>query len=280
MHRARGIVFAGLWLAVSQGFGQASAPPRPEPALVQVAPGQQAIRLAHAGVDVFVEGSLAHTVIDLTLANPNARVLEGELQFPLHAGQTVTGFALDMADGSMRAAVPVPKARGREVFEAVVRRGVDPALLEQTTGENFRLRVYPLRPGGTRHVRIALTEWLTPTAQQCLRLGLPLDFAGSAAGELDLHVRLHATASSQVTLGAGLDGASVAMQGLDTDISLHRSAFHPAGADRRGLDLSWPAARGDSLLRERAEGQAFFHAELQVPDQPAPRAKPGELTLI
>jgi len=280
MRRARGIVFAGLWLAVSQVSGQASAPPRAEPALVQVAPGQQAIRLAHAGVDVFVEGSLVHTVIDLTLANPNARVLEGEVQFPLHPGQTVTGFALDMADGSLRAAVPVPKARGREVFEAVVRRGVDPALLEQTAGENFRLRVYPLRPGGTRHVRIALTEWLTPTAQQRLRLGLPLDFAGSAADQLDLHVRLHATASAQVALGAGLDGASVAMQGLDTDIDLHRSAFHPAGGDRRGLELSWPATGSDSLLRERLDGQGYFHAELQVPDQPAPRARPGELTLI
>jgi len=273
-------VVAGLWLAMAQAFGQASAPPRPEPALVQVAPGQQPIRLAHAGVDVFVDGSLAHTVIDLTLANPNGRVLEGELQFPLHAGQTVTGFALDMADGSMRAAVPVPKARGREVFEAVARRGVDPALLEQTAGENFRLRVYPLRPGATRHVRIALTEWLTPGAQQRLRLGLPLDFAGSSADQLDLHVRLHATPSAGVTPGAGLEGAQIAMQGDDTDVSLHRGAFGGHAGERRGLDLSWPAPHGDTLLRERVDGQAYFHAELQVPDQPAARAKPEELTLI
>ena len=146
---------AGAALAVlalqapAQDVGVPIAPSvirRVGPDLVQVAAGEQPIRLAHAGVDVFVDGSLAHTVIDLTLVNPNARTLEGELQFPLRAGQTVTGFALDMADGTMRAAVPVPKARGREVFEAVVRRGVDPALLEQTAGENFRLRVYPLRP--------------------------------------------------------------------------------------------------------------------------------------
>lgn len=273
-------MFAGLWLAVGSVFGQASAPPRPEPALVQVAPGQQPIRLAHAGVDVFVEGRLARTVIDLTLANPNARVLEGELQFPLHAGQTVTGFALDMADGSMRAAVPVPKARGREVFEAVVRRGVDPALLEQTAGENFRLRVYPLRPGATRHVRIALTEWLAPAADRRLRLGLPLDFAGSAADQLDLHVRLQATAAAQVTPGPGLEGAGVAMHGTDADVVLHRDAFRPAGGDRHGLDLSWPATQGDALLCEHVDGQSFFHAELQVPDQPAARAKPDALTLI
>ncbi len=162
-----------------------------------------------AGVDVDVDGSLAHTVIDLTLANPNARVLEGELQFPLHAGQTVTGFALDMADGTMRPAVPVPKARGRQVFEEVVRRGVDPALLEQTTGENFRLRVYPLRPHGTRRVRIAIDQWLTPDARRRLGLALPLDFAGTRADQLDVHVHLHATDPSGVRLGGALEHATV-----------------------------------------------------------------------
>ena len=284
MPLGRWMVGAGLWLAlvqaVSPALAQAAAPPRPEPALVQVAPGQQPIRLAHAGVDVFVDGSLAHTVVDLTLANPNARTLEGELQFPLQAGQTVTGFALDMADGSMRAAVPVPKARGREVFEAVVRRGVDPALLEQTAGDNFRLRVYPLRPGATRHVRIAITEWLAPTAQRRLRLALPLDFAATPADQLDVHVRLHATAAAGVVLGDGLEGASVAPQGEETDVILHRDDFRASADGRRGLDVSWPAPHADTVLRERFDGQGWFHAEVQMPDQPAPRAKPGELTLI
>ena len=249
-----------------------------EPDLVQVAAGEQPIRLAHAGVDVFVDGSLAHTVIDLTLVNPNQRTLEGQLQFPLHAGQTVTGFALDMGDGAMRAAVPVPKARGREVFEAVVRRGVDPALLEQTAGENFRLRVYPLRPGAARHVRIALTEWLSAGDRQ--RLGLPLDFGATHAGRLDLHVRLRATAPDAVRLGAGLQGARLAASGGDTDILLHADDFGGGDPDRRGLDVAWPAARGDTVLCQRIDDQAYFHAELQVPDQPAVRARPDELSLV
>ena len=253
---------------------------RPAPDLVQVPPGAQAIRLAHAGVDVFVDGSLAHTVVDLTLSNPNARVLEGELRFPLHAGQTVTGFALDMADGSMRAAVPVPKARGREIFEAVVRRGVDPALLEQTAGDNFRLRVYPLRPGGTRHVRIAITEWLTPGAQRRAHLGLPLDFGDTRAEQLDMHVRLHATGPDGVTLSPGLDGAQVAAAGADTDITLRRDGFIGNLLDRHAFDIAWAVPRGDTVLCGRVDGQAYFHAELQLPDPPAARAKPEALTLV
>ncbi len=279
MRQGRWGVIAGLCLAVAQAMAQ-GVPPRPEPALVQVAAGEQPVRLVHAGVDVYAEGSLVHTVIDLTLSNPNARVLEGELRFPLHAGQTVTGFALDMSDGSMRAAVPVPKARGREVFEDVVRRGVDPALLEQTAGENFRLRVYPLRPGATRRVTIALTEWLTPGAQQRLKLALPLDFAGTPADVLDLHVRLHATDTKGVQVSGDLDGANIDMTGPDADVRLRREAFQPAADRRNALDVSWPAPQGDTLLRERVDGQGYFHAEVQVPDQPVPRARPDDVTLV
>ena len=282
MAQARWFLIAGLCVGMAQAQTPPSSPrrPSPEPALVQVAPGEQPIRLAHAGVDVFVEGSLVHTVVDLTLANPNSRVLEGELQFPLHAGQTVTGFALDMADGTMRAAVPVPKARGREVFEEVVRRGVDPALLEQTVGENFRLRVYPLRPGGTRHVRVAIDQWLTPGADRRLGLGLPLDFAGTSADQLDVHVRLHAADAAGVRLGDALDGATVQAAGGDCDIALHRAGAR-ASAERAGaIDVSWPAPQGDTSMVERVDDQAYFHAEIQVPDQPAPRARPDDLTLV
>ena len=283
MQQGRWILAAGLCLAMAQALAQVPPPPPVpdiEPALVRIAPGEHAIRLAHAGVDVFVEGGLVHSVIDLTLVNPNNRLLEGELQFPLHAGQTVTGFALDMADGSMREAVPVPKARGREVFEAVVRRGVDPALLEQTAGDNFRLRVYPLRPGGSRRVRIATTEWLTPDAQHRLRLPMPLDFGAATAERVDVHVRLHATDAAGVRLGQRIAGAALTAQDGDSDIALHGSDMLATAGSPAGSEISWPVPQGDTLLRERLDGQGYFHAELQVPDQPAPRAKPDDLTLI
>ena len=282
MQQGRWILAAGLCLAMARALAQVPPPSMPdiEPALVRVAPGEHAIRLAHAGVDVFVEGGLVHSVVDLTLVNPNDRLLEGELQFPLHAGQTVTGFALDMADGSMREAVPVPKARGREVFEAVVRRGVDPALLEQAAGENFRLRVYPLRPGGSRHVRIAATEWLTPDAQHRLRLSMPLDFGATTAERVDVHVRLHATDAAGVRLGQRIAGAALAAQDGDSDIALHGSDMLAMAGPPAESEISWPAPQGDTLLRERVDGQGYFHAELQVPDQPAPRARPDDLTLI
>ena len=40
--------------------------------------------------------------------------------------------------GELREAVPVPKDKGRQVFEEIVRRGVDPGLLEKTAGNSSR----------------------------------------------------------------------------------------------------------------------------------------------
>ena len=134
--------------------------PQPQPVIpawIEVPGAETPVTLERAEVEVGTAGGLARTSVVLTLRNPNARILEGTLQFPLQPGQQVTAFALDVG-GVMRDAVPVPKQQGRQVFESIERRNVDPALLEQTAGNHFRLRVYPLPARGTRQVRLVLDE--------------------------------------------------------------------------------------------------------------------------
>ena len=120
----------------------------------------QAIVLQKLAVDVEVLPALAQTQLTMTFYNPNHRPLEGELVVPLAEGQKITAMALDI-NGEMRAAVPVPKAKGQQVFEAVERRQVDPALLEQISGNQFRLRVYPIPAQGTRTVSITVSQALS-----------------------------------------------------------------------------------------------------------------------
>jgi tetratricopeptide (TPR) repeat protein len=103
-------------------------------------------------------GRISETTVDMVFFNPNNRVLVGELYFPLSDGQTVTEFALEMEDGELRKAAAVDKAKGREAFEDVTRMRIDPALLEIAGGNNFKMRVYPLNPGGTRRVRVTYAE--------------------------------------------------------------------------------------------------------------------------
>ena len=156
-------LFVLLVLSFSaQLFAQTIAiDPRPLPAPIRIDIGKDGTPIELQSLDMRAEiiGGMARTRVEMVFFNPNSRVLEGELQFPLLAGQEIDGFALDI-NGELRNAVPIEKAKGKEVFEEVIRRRVDPALLETTGGENFRLRVYPLPAHGTRRVVLHYSERL------------------------------------------------------------------------------------------------------------------------
>jgi len=136
--------------------------------------GEKPVRISDLRIDVKVVGSLAVTTVDMTFYNPNNRVLEGELEFPLADGQSISRYALDI-NGKLREGVVVEKAKGQAVFESIVRRGVDPGLLEKTEGNNFRTRVYPLMEKMTRRVVIAYEQELTPD-KGSFRFFLPVKY--------------------------------------------------------------------------------------------------------
>ena len=138
------------------------------------------VALREAKIEVETHGSLARTTLLLTLHNPNDRLLEGNLEFPLQPGQQVSAFALDI-DGVLRDAVPVPKQKAQQVFESIERRNVDPGLLEQTAGNHFRLRVYPIPARGTRQVRLVIDEAMRRDGE-AWRLDVPVHLLDEADG--------------------------------------------------------------------------------------------------
>jgi hypothetical protein len=153
-------------------------PPPRQPVLVEGAP------IRDATVDIQLSGVAATTTVDLILGNPNSVPREATVNLPIAAGQQMARFALDF-NGQLRYAVAVEKSHGREVFEAIERRRVDPALLEKTEGDNFRLRVFPIMPQATRKVRFELIQ---PIAGEVIRLAPPSE----AISKLDhFTARLH-----------------------------------------------------------------------------------------
>ncbi len=120
----------------------------------QSVPGKESpVRLSTLDARVEVMGNVASTTLDMTFVNETDRVLEGEFEFPLGENESITGYALDI-NGKMRPGVVVEKDKGRQVFEAVVRQGIDPGLVEMTAGNNFKARVYPLPAKGSRRVQV------------------------------------------------------------------------------------------------------------------------------
>jgi Ca-activated chloride channel family protein len=167
-----------LLLSLAGSAAALSPPPDPPPppATIWIPPesGLQPIRLDQVRIDVRTEGFLARTRIELDFFNPNARVLEGEFVFPLGAGQTVSGYELEV-DGALRAGVVVPKQTARVAYENTIRQQIDPGLAEFTRGNVFRTRLYPIPANG--HKRIALSfEQAMDDGGDHYRYLLPLAF--------------------------------------------------------------------------------------------------------
>src|SRR5699024_6285848 len=77
-----------------QNLGTEAPPWRPP--VLRVAGAAEPVRLQSLRIDVEIAGGVAETRVEMGFFNPNARVLEGRLQFPLADGQAVSGFSLEV----------------------------------------------------------------------------------------------------------------------------------------------------------------------------------------
>ena len=263
----------GATAAIAQNLAPPGIERLPRPQLVIAAAVDTPVRVQQVAVRTEISGNLAVTEIALTFFNPNRRVLEGELQFPLLDGQNVLGFALDV-NGRMREAVPVDKARGQAVFEDITRGQVDPGLLQVTQGNNFKLRVYPIPAQGTRQVLIRYAETLRQRAER-LVYRLPLEYAETLDSfRLDITV-------------AGAQAAPLRMRG-----QLDELDFKPAGtlyqaqvtreryAGRGVLELTIASAAGAQAYTQAFDARTYFYAALPVPAREAARVVPRVVGLV
>ena len=135
--------------------------PGPSPVLhVNIRANEKPMTVDSYKLDAQVNGLFATVSTTFVFGNPNGRVLEGELEFPLPEGASVCGYALDV-NGHLRDGVVVKKDEARIAFEAEVKAGVDPGIVEHMKGNMWKTRIYPIPAHGTRTVRV---DYVTPLA--------------------------------------------------------------------------------------------------------------------
>lgn len=239
------------------------------PIRIETAKDDVAIQLKSVKTQVEIINGLAETTLEMQLYNPNQRQLEGTLEFPLQEGQQITALALDI-NGEMRDAVPVPKAKGQQVFEAIERRNIDPALLEQTQGNNFKLRVYPIPAQGTRTVRIRYQETLSQNAQGKL-YRLPLQFANTVS-----HYEL-------TILGKGLEAAPQSQQlnfKPKADNTYIAELKNPKFNQFKYIDVSIPAPKNAQIFTQHLNNSDYFYAEIPVVEFTQKRQLPQHIGIL
>jgi hypothetical protein len=161
--------------------------------------GQEArLGLRKYHVDVHVEDGFARTTIDQTYFNQTNSRLEGTFCFPLPPDASLSRLAM-YVDGRRTEGGMVERDYGRQVYERILYRQKDPALLEWIDGSTFKMRVFPLEPRQEKRIVLAYTQKL-PVLYGQLSYRFPAGHSLDSVREFSARVR--------VKSGAGLDWSS------------------------------------------------------------------------
>ncbi len=274
------LVFTSLWSSAHARVASVPdwKPPAPtiiwrQPVLVVANRDATPIQLQTVRISGDVNGHRANTEIDMTFFNPNNRVLEGELQFPLLDGQRVASFAMDV-NGKLREAVPVEKAKGQAVFEDVIRTRIDPGLLEITQGNNFKLWVYPIPAQGTKRVVIRIAENLNDAGGETI-YRLPIGFA-ERVGTLEISATIR-VADKAMKAPPQIRRNSYGPINLSKDLLSNtyrvresRRDFSVSTSSEAVIEFVLPASTSPAVQTQLFEGKTYFVADVVIPTGRAP----------
>ncbi len=117
------------------------------------------LEVKYHNVDVKIEDMVATTSIDQAFFNPTRYRLEGYYLFPVPAKGVIKKFSM-FINGKETEAELLDAGKARRIYEDIVRRMRDPALLEYSGRKVFKARIYPIEPFSEKRVRISYTEIL------------------------------------------------------------------------------------------------------------------------
>jgi Ca-activated chloride channel family protein len=117
------------------------------------------LEVTYHRVNVEVTDSVATTTVDQEFYNPNSQQLEGTYLFPLPEGTHIDRFAMDV-NGKMMEAELLDSGKARALYEEIVRKARDPALLEYAGRSAFKVRIFPIEPHSRKPVKITYTQLL------------------------------------------------------------------------------------------------------------------------
>jgi Ca-activated chloride channel family protein len=211
-------------------------------------------------VNVEIRDQVATTEVDQVFLNDTHYDLEGIYIFPLPEEAAISEFAM-YVDGERWDGEILPRDEARAIYEDIVRRRLDPALLEYIGRDTFRASIFPIEPGDERKVELAYSQILENDGG-LVKYVYPLDterFSASPLEEVIISVRL---ASSQEIRAVYSPSHDIAVDRVDdhtVNVSFEASDVLPD----RDFELYYTLSDdefGLNLLsyRERAEDGFFL----------------------
>ena len=128
-------------------------PPRPgEPF-----PPDLSIKYHH--VDIKIDNQIAQTKVDQIFINNFHRDIEGTYIFPIPEDASISKFSMFIGGEEIKGMI-LDRQEARRIYEDIVRRKKDPALLEYFKDGMFKASVYPIPAHGETRIKLDYSEIL------------------------------------------------------------------------------------------------------------------------
>jgi Ca-activated chloride channel homolog len=151
------VLLLGMAIPVS---AQVTLPPVvPRPTLIPPPPARNQVIVELHAVEAVVEGPVANVSVTQIFRNDSGRIAEGIYLFPLPKDAAVSDFQM-MVDGETLEGKLLDRDEARRIYEEIVRRQRDPALLEYLDRGLFQANVFPIPPGERRSLNFTYTQVL------------------------------------------------------------------------------------------------------------------------
>ncbi len=232
------------------------------------------IEVKSHNLDVKIENQVAVTAIDQTFFNPNNQRVEGTYMFPVPKGAHIDKFSMEIG-GKMVEAELLPADKARKIYEDIVRKMRDPALLEYAGRDVFKVRIYPMEPRCMTLVKISYTELLrSDSGLVTYTYPLSMDKCSAWPGSFGLKVKLKTdkplasiySPSHKVEIKR--DGANRAVIGFESkDVKLDTDFHLVYSTETRGVGLS--------SMSCKTEGEQGYFLLLAAPTVDVKGAKPA-----
>ena len=235
---------------------------------------EKTVQLSKLSISSTIENGVARTRYDMYFYNEQNRDLEAELQFPLADGQTISYFAMDV-NGEMRPGVAVEKVKARIAYEATVRQGIDPGLIEKTQGNNFKLRVFPVPSKGRKHIIIEYMHELAMDVKHTYYY-LPLFFKEKIPA-FSYQLSIVGEAENPNILRSCSDDFKLSEVSKIYKASVQKKQF----LANKPIVIRLPNRQSETVATcEQKSDGIFFHTNLKLPQKYARKEQVKKITIL
>ena len=146
-------------IALADGF-IIPMPPRPDGPF----PPNLSIKYHH--VDIKIDNQIAQTAVDQIFINNYHRDIEGTYIFPIPEDASISRFSMFVGGEEIKGKI-LDKDEARRIYQDIVRRKKDPALLEYFKDGMFKALVYPIPARGETRIKLYYSEVLKLSGGIC-----------------------------------------------------------------------------------------------------------------